>query len=373
MDSKYSSVENLRKVAIILPYLKVGGTERQAIKIQRSAECFNFDATLVVIEKTGGLLDSAFLGKTIFLNTKFSLWNSPRIIFLLLWLIRKEDFDVILSRAWRSNLFAAFAAMMSGIPSVLYLSGSNVFPRRSFLRMQLEKFIYSKVRKFIAVCDRGIENFRARYEIEEDRLVRVYNGVDTSECHRVNSEYSESERGEVKVCFMGRITERKGLDVLLKALEILKNDASELEKVELHVIGDGDARGDLELFAQDKGLRVFFYGEKKNPFPILQESDIFVLPSRSEGFPNALLEAMSFSLPSIAADCETGPSEIIQDGINGYLFPVEDYRSLAEKIKILAMDRERRLSMGALARETVERSFSAKEQMRKLYEVLSSV
>jgi glycosyltransferase involved in cell wall biosynthesis len=118
--------------------------------------------------------------------------------------------------------------------------------------------------------------------------------------------------------------------------------------------------------------RVEFLGGKENPFPEMKKADLFVLPSRSEGFPNVLLEAMALGRPVLAADCETGPDEII-DGENGRLFPVEDDSALADHMRDLADDDQNRKKMGTRAQETVRQHFSLSAQLDKMEEILSRV
>ena len=72
----------------------------------------------------------------------------------------------------------------------------------------------------------------------------------------------------------------------------------------------------------------------QNPYPIIRESDLFILTSKYEGLPNVLLEALTLKKFIISSDCETGPSEILSNGKGGFLFKVGDYITLAQKIKL---------------------------------------
>jgi GalNAc-alpha-(1->4)-GalNAc-alpha-(1->3)-diNAcBac-PP-undecaprenol alpha-1,4-N-acetyl-D-galactosaminyltransferase len=76
--------------------------------------------------------------------------------------------------------------------------------------------------------------------------------------------------------------------------------------------------------------------------------------SLSEGFPNALAEAMSFSLPSIAYNCIAGPSDLIEDGVNGYLVPLNNKIEYKEKFEALLSDKELRTKMGTIARQSIK-------------------
>jgi glycosyltransferase involved in cell wall biosynthesis len=105
----------------------------------------------------------------------------------------------------------------------------------------------------------------------------------------------------------------------------------------LHIIGDGPDRQKLENEALLLGLngRVKFYGHLKEFGNIIGESEIFVLPSLYEGFPNALIEAMSVPLPCISSDCVAGPADIINNGMNGILVEPGNVEALALAINQL--------------------------------------
>jgi glycosyltransferase involved in cell wall biosynthesis len=119
-----------------------------------------------------------------------------------------------------------------------------------------------------------------------------------------------------QIVSVGRLSREKGHIILIRAFSRLsQRDWS------LHIIGDGPERPILEKESETLGIseRVVYYGFLKDFHQILGESEIFVLPSFYEGFPNALIEAMSVPLPCISSDCVAGPSEIIENGVNGLL------------------------------------------------------
>lgn len=139
---------------------------------------------------------------------------------------------------------------------------------------------------------------------------------------------------------IGRLSIEKGHIVLLKAFNMIVNKID----WDLSIVGDGPERPLLEDFVLKNNLskRVTFYGHRKNIQKYLSQASVFVLPSLSEGFPNALIEAMSVPLPCIASDCIAGPGDIIQNEINGILVPPNDVNILADKMLELANSEARR-------------------------------
>jgi glycosyltransferase involved in cell wall biosynthesis len=126
----------------------------------------------------------------------------------------------------------------------------------------------------------------------------------------------------------------------------------------------------LERLTVKLGLadKISFPGFQKNPYPFLFNADIFVLSSRYEGLPMAILEAMACGLPVVAADCKSGPREILQNGKCGLLVPVEDEAALAEGILKLLRDHALREKFATSGKERAM-DFSADKIVRQ-YEKL---
>ena len=115
---------------------------------------------------------------------------------------------------------------------------------------------------------------------------------------------------------------------------------------------------------------VQFSGETSNPYTIIQQADIFILPSRREGLPNALLEAMTLNVCCIASDCDTGPREIIEDGNNGLLVPVGSSSALSGAIIRLKNDTGLRKRLAAQGAETVRSAFSHNMMVDNYYQLI---
>lgn len=125
---------------------------------------------------------------------------------------------------------------------------------------------------------------------------------------------------------VGRLAFVKGFDILINAFALLQNP-----DIDLLIVGDGEERAALEARCHNWGLdnRVFFTGVKSNIQDYYAQAELFVLPSRNEGYPNALVEAMSFGCACVAVDCDYGPREIIKNGHNGLLIPQNSLNALA--------------------------------------------
>jgi GalNAc-alpha-(1->4)-GalNAc-alpha-(1->3)-diNAcBac-PP-undecaprenol alpha-1,4-N-acetyl-D-galactosaminyltransferase len=130
---------------------------------------------------------------------------------------------------------------------------------------------------------------------------------------------------------MGRLERQKGFDVLIEAFARV---APRWPALELRIAGSGSQREALAQLAAQRGVaeRVRFLGQVTDAAALLRGARVFALPSRFEGFPNALLEALACGVPSVAADCPTGPRELLGDNAHGLLVAMEDAEGLASAI-----------------------------------------
>jgi glycosyltransferase involved in cell wall biosynthesis len=155
------------------------------------------------------------------------------------------------------------------------------------------------------------------------------------------------------VLIVARLAYQKNHEVLLDAFARLP---PLLEHWRLMVVGAGDRDEALHLRADVLGVagRVDWHGHTDDPYAYYRHADIFALPSRFEGMPNALIEAMSFGLPPIVSDASPGPLELVRHGETGVVVPSDDPDALASAITLLATHPDLRRTLGDAARREVE-------------------
>lgn len=153
---------------------------------------------------------------------------------------------------------------------------------------------------------------------------------------------------------VGRFSVEKGFDLLLRAFAAMPAREG---APRLRIVGDGPLRADLEALARTLGVaaRVEWLGQRTDVATLLGRGDIYVLPSRFEGFPNVLCEAMAAGAPVVAFDCRSGPADIIAHGEDGLLVPAEDVPGLAAAMQQVRDDRLLRQKLSHRARAVATR------------------
>jgi glycosyltransferase involved in cell wall biosynthesis len=156
------------------------------------------------------------------------------------------------------------------------------------------------------------------------------------------------------VVAVGRLTRQKGFDLLLEAFAQCHHRHGQWT---LRILGEGEEREALEFQASRLKITdaVELIGVVKDHEAHLRSSQLYVLASRYEGFPNSLLEAMAMGLAVIATDCPTGPADIVAHNENGLLVPPNNVAALASAMDRLMADSEERQRLGVRAGEVVER------------------
>jgi glycosyltransferase involved in cell wall biosynthesis len=180
------------------------------------------------------------------------------------------------------------------------------------------------------------------------------------------------KEGKENLLYVGRLSASKGLPILLESLVILKTSHPNLT---LTVVGDGEDRAAIESMVVELGLpknvKFVGYQSQAEVRQHLQQSDVFVLPSFAEGIPVVLMEAMAAGLPVVATQI-AGVSELVADGISGYLVPPGEPNLLAERLEKLLGDSQLRERLGKAGRAKVERDFNLSQEVARLHNLMSA-
>ena len=221
----------------------------------------------------------------------------------------------------------------------------------------------------VIAISRDIRNELLEYDIPENKIAFIPNGVDTDQFIPVPTTYKSDRRAELNwpqpdrpaLLFAGGINRRKQPHLLVEALAELKAKHRDLTLVLAGPPGEDDYVAALRKLIDDHQLadRVLMPGFTPDPAPLYQAADFFALPSRNEGMPNTVLEAMASALPVIATDI-SGSRDLVADGQTGRLIPAEATASHIADVLIDYLDHPADAEVhGRAGRDFVEQHYSS--------------
>ena len=264
-----------------------------------------------------------------------------------------------------ANILLALAAKGLGIPAV---GSERIHPPMLPLGTVwewLRQHIYGQLDMLVALTKESAVWLKANTKIQKIEIIpNTVNYPITPQPPVIKPKFVSNSFNLIAV---GRLSYQKGFDRLIQAFSTL---ASRFPEWNLTILGEGDCRQILEQQIAELGLeqRVSMPGVVGNLGDWYTEADLYVMTSLFEGFPNALGEAMSYGLPVISVDCDTGPRDIIRHQVDGLLVPQNDHHALVETLKMLMGDK-------MLRQQYAERSVEIRERLSienisSLWEVL---
>ncbi len=294
-------------------------------------------------------------------------------------LIREQKIDLVHIHGTRafSNTYAS--ARKLGIPIVYTVHGwtFNAFQRalKRILSVRIEAW-FTRMAKATINVSKNNREIGLKY-IPNLRSVVIQNGIDNKRFQpKLNYVDVRRQLGipsdKIVVGSIARMTEQKDPLTLIRAFA--KVNEKHPDKYFLLFVGDGDLKQKaIDETTSLKLLESVRFEDFRQDIPdVLQAIDIFCLPSLWEGLSLGLLEAMSMKKAVIASDVD-GTREVIENGVNGYLFPPTNESKLAELITKLGEDKNHRLQIGSQAASTVQANFTVEGMTRKTEEVYLSV
>lgn len=272
--------------------------------------------------------------------------NNRRRVVALRQAFRQTTPDVIVSFMVTSNVLSLLAARPLGIPVVVSERSDPAVHDVGRWRKLLRARVYPRAAAVVVLSETARRGLPRRAQA---RACVIPNPV--------LAPPPAPPRPAVdtpRVVALGRLSPEKGFDLLLDAFARV---AQVHPGWTLTIWGEGPERTRLEAQRSRLALedRVALPGATRDPHGALRTGDLFVLPSRFEGFPNALCEALACGLPSISFDCESGPREIVTHGVDGILVPPADTARLAAELERLMRDAAARERLAARAPAVLER------------------
>lgn len=320
-----------------------GGTERVSTMLANRFAEHGYQVSFISPRSRGNVffhlhkdIHTYCLGKVYNLLQYFRLWH--RFYLIIRFIIKWRKIDVLIDVDMGTAMFSSPAIKGTQCKEITwdhfnYTVNATDKARQKGLKAALQT---SSRMVLLTKADREmyIRNFS---NTPASFFEQIYNPLTFD----INMATPHSEK---RVIAVGRLTPQKGFDYLLNIWQKIEEKHKDWI---LEIVGGGEEEMSLKTMVKDKSLtHVVFTPPTNDIRSKLTASSIYVLPSRYEGFPMVLLEATAMSLPIVAFDCPTGPSEIVVNDRNGFLVPTFDETLFANKLDALISDPKLRYNMG---------------------------
>jgi len=326
------------RIALFFGNFHGGGVQRVRLVLAREFLSRGVQVDLVVVNGEGELRKAVpEQARIIDLQANRTLWALPALVRYL----RVHKPQAILSSQTHHNLLAIIARKLSRISTLLVVGEHhNLHENRkdeglpAIVHLAVAKVLYKYADEVLAVSEGVSQSINQALAIPLSSINTIHNPIDMSHLREKAHEqidHSWLNQHQIPVIVgIGRLSKEKDFPTLIDAIEIITRS----KKVRLVILGDGEDKNALMSMIKQKNLEnvVRLTGYIDNPYAYLGRSSVFVLSSRREGFPNALLEALACGTAVVATDCPSGPSEMLENGKFGPLVPVGEPKALANAI-----------------------------------------
>ena len=293
----------------------------------------------------------------------------------LLYLVRSRRIQIIQSHLGPANQLAVAVGKLSRTPvfptvhtPMAFIDKRNRWDLRVHCNKGVNQYVYRSADRVLVVSQEIKETIQQHFSLTESKILFLKNGIvfedDLLEPIDLGKEFSLT-RSMFKLIAVGRLVSLKKFDMLIRAVKEVVNRG--LDDLVVFIAGEGEEQTRLEQLIQDFGLGgcVKLLGLKHDVMRLMKACDLLVMPSRYEGLSMAMIEAMACGLPIIASDVR-GLKDYITNEQNGLLFPVDDYKALAERILRLANNKALRDKLSLGARSSFETEYDMRKNVKPL-------
>lgn len=340
----------------------IGGLEKCVVDLVNGIDRRYFNPSICCLTHTGASQDKLVRDDVRIFEMHKRTGNDFSLFFKLARLFHRERIQVVHSGNWGTYLESVIAARLARVPVVIHVKHgmeTDQFVHKNGRKERvrnLVQYVFSNFHDTIITVSNQIKmHYVDSVRIPEEKIDVICNGVDI-DLFRSCEQTRIAKRRELNVAedeillgSIGRLAPVKNYSSLLQAMQLV---VSTQKNVKLILVGDGPEKERLSHQIAELHLtaNVSLLGERSDIAGLLNAMDLFVLPSYTEGISIAMLEAMATGLPLVATDVG-GNAELVENGVNGLLFPSDHHGQLAQAILKCVETNSLRMQMGERSRE----------------------
>ena len=349
--------------------LRSGGAETYVANLAPVLRNYGIDMDICALERTGPLLSKLEKQRICVYDTPFPRSSRPlnslrmlRTVDAIRRIVKAGRYDIVHTYLYSAGVLGVAAARLAGCRRIIISRQalhSWIHKPKAILH-GLEQVANLFADELIACSAATLRDAEANERWLPTARTVIYNAVDVDAYEPVRM----LQDGPIRLVTVGALARRKGQEY---AIEALKHATAAGVQASLHLVGAGPDQSMLRRKVAEDGLErlVTFVGHQADPRPFLAQADVFLLPSRQEGFSVALLEAMASSMPAIATDVG-GNAEALVAGKGGWIVPPEQPAAIAAAIGAAAGNRLELMQMGRFNRKRVADLFSIQASAQRL-------
>lgn len=348
------------KIIHIIPTLGGGGAERLLVDLASNINKEKYEIKIISL-KTSNYWEKELMQKQIVCA---ALAQKKGVSLITWWrlvrLLKMKQPDIVHTHLFGADFYGILAAKIAGCKTIISTE-HNINYSEGLTKRLVKRYVYKYANQIIAVSG-AVRDYLVKERIDQAKIKVVHNGINT---HKFLARRNYFQKEKLLIGTVGKLEEQKGIEDLISAMSLIKNN-----NINCQIAGEGPLRESLQalitkLKLEDK-VRLIGWQSEINKF--FSKLDIFVLPSRWEGFGLVVLEAGLAGLPVIASGVD-GLKEIIENNKNGVLVEPGNAEVLATAIRRLANDIKRQERLAQALQNTALQRFSLGDMVRKYEDI----